>query len=73
MRTREYTVCTYFALIFCLFVCLFLQRAWQGDEIASVHLSNIVGEDIADVHVHVDITCTLHLSCKSLVLKYFMK
>lgn len=30
-----------------LFVCLFLQRAWQGDEIASLHLSNIVGEDIA--------------------------
>lgn len=40
---------TYFALSFCLFV---LQRAWQGDEIASVHLSNIVGEDIASF------TCT---------------
>ena len=62
-----------YTYLFCPNFLFVLQRAWQGDEIASVHLSNIVGEDIASC------TCTrryyiyftLHRSCKSLILKYF--
>ena len=58
---------TYFALIF----CLFCKEHGKETRLLLCIYQTLLVRTLHHVHVHVDITFTLHHSCKSLILKYF--
>ena len=61
-----------YTYLFCpnfLFVCFCKEHGKETKSLLCIYQTLLV-RTLHHVHVHVDITFTLHLSCKSLILKY---
>ena len=62
-----------YTYLFCpnfLFVCFCKEHGKETKSLLCIYQTLLV-RTLHHVHVHVDITFTLHRSCKSLILKYF--
>ena len=70
VRTTVYIHCMYLLCPNFLFVCFCKEHGKETKSLLCIYQTLLV-RTLHHVHVHVDTTCTLHRSCKSLVLNYF--